>query len=75
MLLSSPVTAIRQDDRQVQVIGDRFRVTAARAVVTLQPQLCCRIDFGPALDGDRIALQEVYLMARLYTAKIYLVYF
>jgi monoamine oxidase len=51
--LSAPVTAIRRDERGVDVATEDLAVRADRAVVAVPPALAARIAYEPALPVDR----------------------
>jgi monoamine oxidase len=76
--LNTPVKEIVQNNDDggcVEIRGDGgFTVNADHVVVTLQPQLCGRIQFKPDVSAGRKALHEQYLTRTPYTAKTHFVY-
>jgi len=70
--LSSPVRAIRQDDRGVEVAHDGGIVTAGRTIVALPPTLAGRIRYSPALPPLRDQLTQQVPMG--YVTKVQIAY-
>jgi monoamine oxidase len=70
--LSSPVRAIRQDDRGVVVRHDGGVVEAGRAIVAIPPTLAGRIHHSPALPPLRDQLTQQVPMG--YVIKVQLAY-
>jgi monoamine oxidase len=71
--LGSPVRAIRQDDRGVEVTHDGGVVEAGRAIVALPPTLAGRIRYSPALPPLRDQLTQQVPMG--YVTKVQIAYF
>ena len=69
--LNSPVDAIRQDDRSVEVTHDGG-VRAGRAIVALPPTLAGRIRYSPALPPLRDQLTQQVPMG--YVTKVQIAY-
>jgi monoamine oxidase len=70
--LGSPVGAIRQDDRGVEVAHDGGIVTAGQAIVALPPTLAGRIRYSPALPPLRDQLTQQVPMG--YVTKVQIAY-
>jgi monoamine oxidase len=70
--LGSPVRAIRQDDRGVEVTYDGGVVEAGRAVVAIPPTLAGRIRYSPALPPLRDQLTQQVPMG--YVIKVQIAY-
>ena len=70
--LGSPVDAIRQDDRGVEVTHDGGIVRAGRAIVALPPTLAGRIRYSPALPPLRDQLTQQVPMG--YVTKVQISY-
>jgi monoamine oxidase len=70
--LGSPVRAIRQDDRGVEVTYNGGVVEAGRAVVAIPPTLAGRIRYSPALPPLRDQLTQQVPMG--YVIKVQLAY-
>jgi monoamine oxidase len=70
--LGSPVRAIRQDDRGVEVAHDGGIVMAGRAIVALPPTLAGRIRYSPALPPLRDQLTQQVPMG--YVTKVQVAY-
>jgi monoamine oxidase len=70
--LGSPVSAIRQDDRGVEVIQDGGMVRAGRAIVALPPTLAGRIRYSPPLPPLRDQLTQQVPMG--YVIKVHVAY-
>jgi monoamine oxidase len=70
--LGSPVSAIRQDDRGVEVIQDGGMVRAGRAIVALPPTLAGRIRYSPVLPPLRDQLTQQVPMG--YVIKVHVAY-
>ena len=70
--LGSPVSAIRQDDRGVEVTHDGGVVKAGRAIVALPPTLAGRIRYSPALPPLRDQLTQQVPMG--YVIKVQIAY-
>ncbi len=70
--LASPVRAIRQDDRGVEVTHDEGVVEAGRAIVAIPPTLAGRIRYSPALPPLRDQLTQQVPMG--YVIKVQLAY-
>jgi len=70
--LNSPVSAIRQDDRGVEVAYDDGGVRAGRAIVALPPTLAGRIRYSPALPPLRDQLTQQVPMG--YVTKVQIAY-
>jgi monoamine oxidase len=70
--LGSPVRAIRQDDRGVEVAHDGGIVRAGRAIVALPPTLAGRIRYSPALPPLRDQLTQQVPMG--YVTKVQVAY-
>jgi len=70
--LGSPVGAIRQDDRDVEVMHEVGIVRAGRAIVALPPALAGRIRYSPALPPLRDQLTQQVPMG--YVTKVQLAY-
>jgi len=70
--LSSPVGAIRQDNRGVEVTHDGVVVKAGRAIVALPPTLAGRIRYSPALPPLRDQLTQQVPMG--YVTKVQIAY-
>jgi monoamine oxidase len=70
--LGSPVGAIRQDDRGVEVIQDGGMVRAGRAIVALPPTLAGRIRYSPVLPPLRDQLTQQVPMG--YVIKVHVAY-
>ena len=70
--LGSPVSAIRQDDRGVEVTHDSGMVRAGRAIVALPPTLAGRIRYSPALPPLRDQLTQQVPMG--YVIKVQVAY-
>jgi monoamine oxidase len=70
--LGSPVRAIRQDDRGVEVTHDGGVVEAGRAIVALPPTLAGRIHYSPALPPLRDQLTQQVPMG--YVTKVQIAY-
>jgi monoamine oxidase len=70
--LGSPVGAIRQDDRGVEVAYDGGIVTAGQAIVALPPTLAGRIRYSPALPPLRDQLTQQVPMG--YVTKVQIAY-
>ncbi len=70
--LSSPVGAIRQDNRGVEVTHDGGDVKAGRAIVALPPTLAGRIRYSPALPPLRDQLTQQVPMG--YVTKVQIAY-
>jgi monoamine oxidase len=70
--LGSPVGAIRQDDRGVEVAHDGGIVTAGQAIVALPPTLAGRIRYSPALPSLRDQLTQQVPMG--YVTKVQIAY-
>jgi monoamine oxidase len=70
--LGSPVSAIRQDDRGVEVIQDGGMVRAGRAIVALPPTLAGRIRYSPPLPPLRDQLTQQVPMG--YVTKVQIAY-
>jgi monoamine oxidase len=70
--LGSPVGAIRQDDRGVEVTHDGGIVKAGRAIVALPPTLAGRIRYSPALPPLRDQLTQQVPMG--YVIKVQIAY-
>ena len=70
--LNSPVRAIRQDSRGVEVTHDGGVVEAARAIVALPPTLAGRIHYSPALPPLRDQLTQQVPMG--YVTKVQIAY-
>jgi monoamine oxidase len=70
--LGSPVGAIRQDDRGVEVAHDGGIVTAGQAIVALPPTLAGRIRYTPALPPLRDQLTQQVPMG--YVTKVQIAY-
>jgi monoamine oxidase len=70
--LGAPVTAIRQDDRDVKVTHDGGVVEAGRAIVALPPTLAARIRYSPVLPPLRDQLTQQVPMG--YVTKVQLAY-
>jgi monoamine oxidase len=71
--LGSPVRAIRQDDRGVEVTHDGGVVEAGRVIVALPPTLAGRIRYSPALPPLRDQLTQQVPMG--YVTKVQIAYF
>ena len=56
VVLGSPVTAVRQHDDRVQVLGSGASVTARRVVLALPRALAAGIRFDPVLPADHALL-------------------
>jgi monoamine oxidase len=70
--LGSPVRAIRQDDRGVEVTYNGGVVEAGRAVVAIPPTLAGRIRYSPALPPLRDQLTQQVPMG--YVIKVQIAY-
>jgi monoamine oxidase len=70
--LASPVGAIRQDDRTVEVTHDGGVVKAGRAIVAVPPTLAGRIRYSPALPPLRDQLTQQVPMG--YVTKVQIAY-
>jgi monoamine oxidase len=70
--LGSPVLAIRQDERGVEVTHDGSMVRAGRAIVALPPTLAGRIRYSPALPPLRDQLTQQVPMG--YVTKVQVAY-
>jgi len=70
--LGAPVTAIRQDDRGVEVTHDGGVVKAGRAIVAVPPTLAGRIRYSPALPPLRDHLTQQVPMG--YVTKVQVAY-
>jgi monoamine oxidase len=70
--LGSPVGAIRQDDRSVEVTHDGGVVRAGRAIVALPPTLAGRIRYSPPLPPLRDQLTQQVPMG--YVIKVQVAY-
>jgi monoamine oxidase len=68
----SPVRAIRQDDRGVEVTHDGGVVEAGRAIVAIPPTLAGRIRYSPALPPLRDQLTQQVPMG--YVIKVQIAY-
>jgi monoamine oxidase len=68
--LNSPVDAIRQDDRSVEVKHDGGVVRAGRAIVALPPTLAGRIRYSPALPPLRDQLTQQVPMGYVIKAQV-----
>jgi monoamine oxidase len=68
--LGSPVGAIRQDDRSVEVTHDGGVVRAGRAIVALPPTLAGRIRYSPALPPLRDQLTQQVPMGYVIKAQV-----
>jgi monoamine oxidase len=70
--LGAPVTAIRQDDGDVEVTHDGGVVSAGRAIVAIPPTLAGRIRYSPALPPLRDQLTQQVPMG--YVTKVQIAY-
>jgi monoamine oxidase len=68
--LNSPVDAIRQDDRSVEVKHDGGVFRAGRAIVALPPTLAGRIRYSPALPPLRDQLTQQVPMGYVIKAQV-----
>jgi monoamine oxidase len=72
VILGAPVARVEAGAGGVVAIADRVRVEARRAIVALPPPLAGRIEFHPALPGDRARLCQRMAMGSLM--KCYAMY-
>ena len=72
IVYDSPVSAIVQDNEQVQVITGQKTYVARRVVVTVPPALQSRIDFQPLLPAQRAQLIQRMPMGAVW--KCYAIY-
>jgi monoamine oxidase len=72
MRLDVPVTAIRQDDGDVEVTHDGGVVEAGRVIVAIPPTLAGRIRYSPALPPLRDQLTQQVPMG--YVTKVQIAY-
>jgi monoamine oxidase len=60
--LDTPVRRIERHRGGVRVVSDRMSVEAARVIVAMAPTMTAKIDFTPALPGDRDQLVQRFPM-------------
>ena len=65
VLLGHPVRRIVQDNRGVTVYADGLKLTGKHVVVAIPPNLAGRIDYSPALSGQRDQLTQRMPMGSL----------
>ena len=58
IVLDAPVHTVRQDDDGVEIVADGVLARARRAVITLPPTLCGRLEYDPPLPGYRDQLTQ-----------------
>jgi monoamine oxidase len=71
VLLGSPATAIKHDDRGVSIKVGRRRIKAAKAIVAVSPALAARIDLDPGLPARDALGQRMPMGAYMKGVAIY----
>ncbi len=72
VVLSSPVTAVRQRDDRVEVVSERAAVSSRCAVLALPRALAAAIRFDPALPADHaLLLHQMPAGTEVKTVAIY----
>ncbi|RMG85779.1 MAG: flavin monoamine oxidase family protein [Bacteroidetes bacterium] len=72
VLLEHPVLRIAQTKNGVEVFGEKFRLTAQKAIVAIPPPLAARIQYDPALPARRDQLTQRMPMGTVI--KCYAIY-
>ena len=68
--LGTPVTAVDQSERGVEVRTEADTVAAAHAIVAMAPSACRRIDFGADVSGERARLHEGTVMGSVVKVQV-----